>query len=254
MKKSYDRILQISNDHKQITLPDSRFYRRNGNYYPSVTHVLSYYPKGVHFEDWLKKVGYASEYIVKKASEEGTQVHNLCEDYLNGEECSFLNQYGNPAYPPYVWKMFLNFVDFWEIHKPTLIETEVHLFSDVLKVAGTCDLVIELNGERWILDLKTSNHLQTTYDLQTAIYSQCYEECYGKTIDRRGVLWLKSKSRGEDKTGKRLKGKNWEIVESVRSQQENLDIFMNVKALFDLENPSPKPHILTLRTTVKKEV
>ena len=56
MKKSYDRILQISSDHKQITLPDSRFYRRNGDYYPSVTHVLSYYPKGPHFEDWLKKV------------------------------------------------------------------------------------------------------------------------------------------------------------------------------------------------------
>ena len=91
MKQSYDRILQISKDHKQITLPDSRFYQRNGEYYPSVTHVLSYYPKGHHFEDWLKKVGYASEYIVKKAAEEGTQVHNLCEDYLNGKEISFLN-------------------------------------------------------------------------------------------------------------------------------------------------------------------
>ena len=254
MKKSYDRILQISDDHKQITLPDSRFYRRNGDYYPSVTHVLSYYPKGKHFEDWLKKVGYASEYIVKKAAEEGTQTHNLCEDYLNGKECSFLNQYGNPAYPPHVWQMFLNFVDFWETHKPTLIETEVHLFSDTLRVAGTCDLIIELNGELWVLDLKTSNHLQTTYDLQTAVYSQCYEECYGKTIQRRGILWLKSKSRGEDKSGKRLKGKNWEIVESDRSQQANLDIFMNVKALFDLENPIPKPHILTLKTTVKREV
>jgi len=254
MKQSYDRILQISDDHKQITLPDSRFYRRNGEYYPSITHVLSYYPKGKHFEDWLKKVGYASEYIVKKAAEEGTQTHNLCEDYLNGKECSFLNQYGNPAYPPHVWQMFLNFVDFWETHKPTLIETEVHLFSDKLKVAGTCDLVIELNGERWILDLKTSNHLQTTYDLQTAVYSECYSECYGKTIQRRGVLWLKSKSRGEDKTGKRLKGKNWEIVESERSQEANLSIFGNVKALFDLENPSPKPHILTLKTTVKREV
>ena len=214
MKKSYDRILQISDDHKQITLPDSRFYRRNGDYYPSITHVLSYYPKGPHFEDWLKKVGYASEYIVKKAAEEGTQTHNLCEDYLNGKECSFLNQYGNPAYPPHVWSMFLNFVDFWETHKPTLIETEVHLFSDTLRVAGTCDLIIELNGE----------------------------------------LWLKSKSRGEDKAGKRLKGKNWEIVESERSQEQNLSIFNNVKALFDLENPAPKPHILTLKTTVKREI
>jgi hypothetical protein len=183
-----------------------------------------------------------------------TRFLNLCDDYFNGEECSFLNQYGNPAYPPHVWQMFLNFVDFWETHKPTLIETEVHLFSDVLKVAGTCDLIIELNGELWVLDLKTSNHLQTTYDLQTAVYSQCYEECYGKTIQRRGILWLKSKSRGEDKTGKRLKGKNWEIVESDRSQEQNLSIFNNVKALFDLENPAPKPHILTLKTTVKREV
>ena len=150
--------------------------------------------------------------------------------------------------------MFLNFVNFWETVKPTLIETEVHLFSDKLKVAGTCDLIVEINGKLWVIDLKTSNHLQTTYDLQTAVYGQCYEECFGKKIDRYGILWLKSRSRGEDKAGKKLKGKNWEVVESERTQQQNLDIFMNVKALFDLENPSPKPHILTLRTTVKREV
>lgn len=253
MKKQYERLLKISDDHKQITLPDSRFYRRNGEYYPSITHVLSYYPKGKHFEDWLKKVGYASEHIVRKAADEGTQVHNLCEDYLNGEECSFLNSKGHPSYPPHVWSMFLNFVNFWETHKPKLIETEVHLFSDKLKVAGTCDLIIELNDELWVLDLKTSNHLHTTYDLQTAIYSECYTECFGKVPTRRGVLWLKSRSRGEDKKGKKLKGKNWEIVESERTQEQNVSIFMNVKALFDLENPLPKPYILTLRTTVKRE-
>ena len=58
VKKKYNRILEISEDAKQITLPDSRYYRRNGKYYPSVTYVLSYYPKGKFFEDWLKKVGY----------------------------------------------------------------------------------------------------------------------------------------------------------------------------------------------------
>ena len=54
IKHSYNRILEISDDHKQITLPDSRFYRRNDHYYPSVTYVLRYYPKGKFFEDWLK--------------------------------------------------------------------------------------------------------------------------------------------------------------------------------------------------------
>ena len=35
VKKSYNRILEISEDAQQITLPDSRYYRRNGKYYPS---------------------------------------------------------------------------------------------------------------------------------------------------------------------------------------------------------------------------
>jgi hypothetical protein len=191
IKKSYDRILEISDDHKQITLPDSRYYRRNGEYYPSVT---------------------------------------------------------------YIWKMFLRFVDFWETYKPTLVETETHLFSDELKVAGTVDLICEIDGELWVIDFKTSNHLQTTYDLQGAVYAKCYEECFGKKVDRVGVLWLKSKSRGEDKTGKRLKGKNWEIYESPRTQDENIEIFHSVKKLFDLENPKHKPATTSFQTTVKRTV
>jgi hypothetical protein len=144
IKKSYNRILEISADAQQITLPDSRYYRRNGNYYPSITYVLSYYPKGKFFEDWLKKVGYASEHIVRKAGEEGTQVHDLIESYLLGEELNFLSSNGYPQYPPDVWQMFLRFVDFWEEYTPTLLEAEVHLFSDEYKVAGTCDLVCEM--------------------------------------------------------------------------------------------------------------
>jgi hypothetical protein len=156
IKHPYNRILEISDDYKQITLPDSRFYRRNGNYYPSVTYVLGYYPKGKHFEDWLKKVGYASEHIVKKAAEEGTQVHEMVEEYLNGNELNFLDKNGYPQYNPNIWQMFLRFVEFWETYKPKLIETEVHLFSDELKVAGTCDLVCEIEDKLWVLDIKTS--------------------------------------------------------------------------------------------------
>ena len=254
IKHSYKRLLEISDDHKQITLPDSRYYRRNSDYYPSVTYVLGTYPKGKHFEDWLKKVGYASEYIVKKAAEDGTQVHEMIEEYLNGEELTFLNSYGTPQYNPEVWIMFLRFVDFWETYKPKLIETEVHLFSDELEVAGTCDMVCEFGGERWVIDFKTSNHIQTSYDLQSAVYSKCYEECFGKKIDRVGVLWLKSQSRGGDKTGNKLKGKNWEMHESPRSQEENLEIFKSVLKIFHLENPKHKPASESFVTTVKRKM
>jgi len=256
IKRSYNRILKISDDAKQITLPDSRYYQRNGNYYPSITYVLGTYPKGKYFEDWLKKVGYASEHIVRKAAKDGTQTHEMIEDYLNGKELEFLNSAGYPQYDSLVWQMFLRFVDFWEEYNPKLIETEVHLFSDELRVAGTCDMIceIEIDGktELWIIDYKTSNHLQTTYDLQTAIYGKCYEECFGKKADRYGVLWLKSNKR-KSAEGK-IQGKNWEMYESNRTQEENLDIFITVKKLFDLENPKHKPIFTEFRTRAKRNL
>jgi hypothetical protein len=252
IKQSYNRILEISEDATQITLPDSRYYRRNGKYYPSVTYVLGYYPKGKFFENWLKQVGFSADYIVKKAAEEGTQVHELAEEYLNGAELNFLDERGRPQYNPDVWQMFLRFVEFWETHKPTLIETEVHIFSDELKVAGTCDLIVEINGELWLLDLKTSNQIQTVYELQTAVYGQCYEECFGKKIDRYGILWLKSSKRGSKKD--KMQGKGWEVVESSRTFEENIDIFKTVKRLFDLENPTHSPVFTEFRTIAKREL
>jgi hypothetical protein len=256
IKTSYNRILKVSDDAKQITMPDSRYYQRNGDYYPSITYVLGTYPKGKFFEDWLKKVGYASEHIVRKAAKEGTQTHEMIEEYLNGKELKFLNPAGYPQYDSLVWQMFLRFVDFWEEYDPKLIETEVHLFSDELRVAGTCDMVceIEIDGktELWIIDFKTSNNLQTTYDLQTAIYGKCYEECFGKKADRYGVLWLKSSKR-KAAEGK-IQGKNWEMYESSRTQEENLDIFTTVKKLFDLENPKHKPAFTEFRTQAKRNL
>lgn len=252
LKNSYDRILKISDDHKQITLPDSRYYRRNGKYYPSITYVLSYFPKGKFFEDWLKKVGYSSEYIVRKASNDGTQTHELCEQYLEGKEINILDGFGNLNYDIQVWRMFLRFVEFWEKHTPKLIETEVHLFSDEFEVAGTCDLICEINGELWLIDLKTSNNVHDSYELQTAIYAKCYEECFGKSIDKVGVLWLKSGSR-KGREGK-MKGKGWELIENKRSQKDNLELFRTVQVLFNLDNPVLTPLTDTFVTTVQRKV
>lgn len=252
IKHSYNRILEISKDSKQITLPDSRYYRRNGKYYPSVTYVLNYYPKGKYFEDWLKNMGRSADYIVKKASEDGTKVHDLVEQYLNGEEIRFLDKFDTPRYDPEIWKMFLHFVEFWELYKPKLVETEVHLFSDDLKVAGTCDLICEIEGKLWLLDVKTSNMMHTTYELQTSVYGQCYKECYHKEIDNYGILWLKSTKRKLSK--EKMTGKGWEIITPTRTQEENLEIFRMVRRLFDIENPQDAPVFTEFKTIVKRDL
>ena len=51
-----------------------------------------------------------------------------------------------------------------------------------------------------------------------------------------------------------MQGKGWEIVESERSQEENLDIFKTVKRLFDLENPQSSPIFTEFITSVKRKL
>ena len=251
LKKANFPKQEYNRDFKQITTNDSRFYEDGKKSYPSVTYVLSYYPKGKNFEDWLKKVGYASDFIAKKAADEGILVHNLAENYLKGEKIDLMDEDQNPKYDIKIWKMFLRFVDFWETSGAELVETEVFLYSDTLHIAGTCDLVCKINDEVCVIDIKTSNHLQITYELQSAIYARCFEECYDQKVDKVGILWLKSPKRSY-KEGL-LQGKGWEVFESKRSMDENIEIYGHVRAIFDLENPKLKPISEKWPTSVYKQ-
>jgi hypothetical protein len=51
-----------------------------------------------------------------------------------------------------------------------------------------------------------------------------------------------------------MQGKGWEIYESSRTIDENMDIFKTVKKLFDLENPNHSPVFTEFRTTVKRDL
>lgn len=249
-KKFSNYLLEINKDIQQITLSDSRYYKIKSKYYPSITHVLSYYPKGKAFEDWLKKVGFSSEFEVKKASNEGNQVHDLIERYIKGEQLNYLNDWDVPNYPVLVWQMFLRFVEWWETYNPELIATEAFLWSDELKIAGTVDLICTIEDEIWIVDFKTSNYKQNYWELQTCAYKTCYEEMTGQTINKMGILWLKSTKRTSKK--EKMQGKNWEMIEPNRTYEENMKIFKAVKTLYDLENPKVEPAARSFKISVKK--
>jgi hypothetical protein len=239
-KKSVTRILDIDPTSKRVSILDNRFYSRNQDYYPSVTSILQFMPKGKFFETWLKDVGHNADVIARKAADEGTQVHDAIEKYLKGEKIQWLNEEGYSNYSMDVWKLILKFHDFWTTHKPTLIESEIHLFSDQYKYAGTCDLVVEIDGVRWLLDIKTSNSIHTSMDLQLAAYAQAWNETFEEKIEKTGIIWLKSSKRGEGK-GDKMQGKGWEIYEPTRTFEENLKLFNSIHELFKLEYPNPKP-------------
>jgi hypothetical protein len=250
-KKSIKRILEVDPDGKQVNFLDNRFYKRNNEYYPSVTSILQYFPKGKFFENWLKDVGHNSDIIVRKSADEGTQTHSLIEKYLTGEEINWLDQYGNATCSLQVWQMLLKFVEFWETEKPELVESEIHLFSDTHKIAGTCDLVVRMRDELWILDIKTSNSLHTSYDLQLAAYTTCWNETFEEKVTRNGVIWLKSSKHKADKKGDKIQGKGWEISVSPRSIEENWELFTKVHDLYKLENTNLEPAFNKFPTTVK---
>jgi hypothetical protein len=250
-KKSVTRLVKIDTESKRVNILDNRYYSRNDKLYPSVTSILQYMPKNKFFENWLKDVGHNADIIAKKAADEGTQVHDAIERYLTGEKIIWIDENGYSKYALEVWKMILKFHDFWTTYKPTLIESEIHLFSDIYGYAGTCDLVVELNGKRWLLDIKTSNSLHTSHDLQLAAYAQAWNELYEEKIDQIGIIWLKSSKRGEDKSGKKIQGKGWELYEPEKSIEENLKLFGYIHELYKLDHPEPKASNEQLPTEVQ---
>ena len=70
------------------TINHKRFYvTPEGNYYPSITTVLSIRKKE-GLTEWRKRVGNdVANYVAGKAARRGTTVHHMCEDYLNNQHC-----------------------------------------------------------------------------------------------------------------------------------------------------------------------
>jgi hypothetical protein len=243
------RIVEYKEGDKQINILDSRFYRRDGKHYPSVTSVLNYFPKNQFFHSWLKDVGHNADIIASKAAVEGTSVHNAVESFLHGEEISWLDEHGTAKYSLEVWKMILKFADFWNTHKPELVSTEYHLFSDLHEYAGTADLVVRINGKLWLLDVKTSNSLHSSYGLQLAAYAMAWNEMHNEPIQDTGILWLKASTRSEGK-GDAIQGKGWQLKQ-YGSIASNFIMFKNIYEIYKMENPDFKPATETLPITIK---
>jgi hypothetical protein len=250
--KSLKRIVETDPELRQITLHDSRYYQRSpGVFYPSVTTILSYFPKGAFFETWLKDTGHNADYIMRRAGDEGTQVHEAAEKILKGQEVRWIEADGRVNYNTHVWKMILGFYEFWSTNKPKLLLSEEFMFSDQYKYSGTLDLLIEMNGQKWLIDIKTSTAIHPSYFLQMAAYSNTYTERFNEKIDRTGVLWLKSSKRGPDKTGKRIQGSGWELKEGDKTQEEYFDMFLHTYKTYRIMHPEEDIELTTLPNTIK---
>ena len=168
-------------DLQSTTFPDGKRYYQlpDGTRLPSVTTVLGAQKKQAIME-WRKRVGEEeANRISKKATSRGTNVHSMCEEYLNNEPLG--------VYMPDAIEMFLSIKPY--LNKINNIHyQEQALWSTQLGMAGRVDCIAEYEGELSIIDFKTSARPKTKdkiedYFWQTAAYALMYEEMIGQQID-----------------------------------------------------------------------
>ena len=167
-------------DLQSETFPDGRrFYKLpDGTKLPSVTTVIGAQKKHI-FQAWRNKVGEdVANAITKKATSRGTNVHTLCERYLNNESLGDIM--------PDAREMFLSIKP--ELNRINNIHyQEQALWSTQLNMAGRVDCIAEFDGVLSVIDFKTSKKIKSHEDIedyfwQTSAYALMYEELIGEPI------------------------------------------------------------------------
>ena len=156
----------------------TRFYETpEGNRYPSVTAVLGKMTDKTALEAWKKRVGEDEAARVSvRASTRGTKVHTMCENYVLGHDVDMSM--------PHNMMMFNQIKKVLDEKVDMVRATECTLFSDHLKLAGSCDLIADYDGRLSIIDYKTSAKLKRKdwiegYFLQASLYSYMLWEMTG---------------------------------------------------------------------------
>lgn len=278
-----------SPENKQVNFLDERFYTLdNETFYPSVTTILGVYPKGYGFNKWLKENGEEADEILQKAGEEGGKVHDAIDRIIKGLEvkwthtfidtvniqtvdslAQFVEDDKNGLRDKYMkevafynideWKMVLKFVDFVTTFSPIFIANEFNIISVEMRIGGTLDIVCDIKlgdvWERWLIDVKTSNYIHKTHELQLATYAVMFNEKNpDMVIDKTGILWLKAQTKGYDKSGKKIQGNGWQLKEFDRHYLDAYKVFEHVRAIWDEENPNYKPKNMIYPDRIKLNI
>lgn len=235
-------------NNKQLTFLDSRFYTTETGFVPSVTTILEAYPKGAAYFEWLKANGKDSDEIRDEAGRRGSVVHGLTEQYDLGHEVNLVNKTGGIDYKLNEWAMFERYVDFRSRFKLECKAVELNVISEKLGFAGTIDRVIEMNGKKILLDIKTSNAIYPSYWLQLAAYQQLLKSI-NYEIDQVAILWLNAKTRTEGKKDA-VQGIGWQMV-TRDDTAKDWELFQATHKLWTAENGTQKPKSLTYQITHK---
>ena len=167
--------------YKRVDINGKRHYTCPNGVYPSITTVLGSTADKSYLEAWRNKIGedYANK-ITAVSGGRGTNMHQMCEDYLNNKPLSIKM--------PDALEMFYSLKPI--LHRINKIHCqETSLYSDKIKIAGSVDCIGEFDGVLSVIDFKNSRRIKKEddiidYFLQSTFYALAYNEMVGIKISQ----------------------------------------------------------------------
>jgi hypothetical protein len=150
------------------------------------------------------------------AAKRGTEVHKLAEALVQGDEVTV---------PAELERHVAHYVEFLDAFKPQPILVEPVVYNLTYGYAGSADLVADIGGETWLLDLKTNRSgvfPEVAYQLAAYRYAEFYIDGQGQpqpmiSVDRCAVI--------------HVNGKGWQVV-PVLADEAVLKAFRHIAVVY----------------------
>lgn len=189
MRKQFKHDLVNPFDMDTEMIDGKRFYvLPSGEKFKSVTTLLSERLDKSGIAKWRQSVGEEkANMIMTQASNRGTAVHNIAENYLlNNKDYAK----GEMAFNLDTFNQLKSVLD---EHVDDLMGIEIPLYSRTLQCAGRTDLVAHYDGIPTIVDFKTSKKFKKEeyiegYLLQSTVYSMMFEYHYKVKIPQIAII------------------------------------------------------------------
>lgn len=233
------KIIQVDEKQNivQVTIADERWYLKPQPDHegiievvavPSSTWIASYYYTSPFLVKWIADKGMSeADRIKQEAGEKGSKVHRAIDMWLNGEEIridtKIKTDSGEEELSPEENEAFKSFLDFYLEYKPEIIAQEYVVWGD--GYAGTVDLKCKIKDQLGILDLKTSQAIYRSHELQVSSYKHADPD-----MDKIEKLWILQ-------LGYRRNKAKFKLTEI----DDKFNLFLNAKDTWKEENKNTVP-------------
>lgn len=143
-------------------------------------------------DDLIKEARSAHRIKKEKAGDWGTQVHEAIESWIKAG----VSPTENILTQENQLKAFTNFEEWAKSNNVKFIESEKYLWSTKMWTGGIVDLVFEMDGKKYIGDIKTSSGIYNEAFFQMGAYHLMLEEM-GEGDDIEGYIVINLKKDGK---------------------------------------------------------